>query len=58
MTVKVQLAKRHTHNRMVCEAGDVIEVSERDAEWLKSIGVVQQFNKRWQPPVPTEETDE
>lgn len=59
MTVKVQLAKPHTHAGTKYPANEVIEVTEPEAAWLRENGVALTSNKktRWLNPVPTA-TDE
>lgn len=60
MTVKVQLAKPHTHAGVQYPANEVIEVTEPEAQWLRDHGVALTGNKqsRWLKPVPNEETDQ
>ena len=38
--VRVTLLQPHRHGGMVMRAGDVIEVSQRQAEWLEAKGVI------------------
>lgn len=59
MSVKVQLAKPHTHAGVKYPENAVIEVTEPDAAWLRDNGVALTSNKktRWLQPVPTA-TDE
>jgi hypothetical protein len=57
--MKAQLTKAHTHNRVVHDAGDVIDVTSVEYAWLKAHGLVQQFNRQplRVPPEPTKEDD-
>ena len=63
MSVKVQLAKPHTHAGVKYPENEVIEVSEPEAQWLRDNGVAVTGNKktRWLQPVSSpsdEETDQ
>ena len=50
--MKVKLLKSHTHAGMDYKSGDVIEVNERQAVWLRETGVVEKDKKEPAPVRP------